>query len=254
MKHDISWRVLFEDNHIIVVNKPSGMLTQGDISGEESLLDLLKEYVKVKYSKPGEAFIGLVHRLDRPVSGLLVFARTSKAASRLHAEITSGRMDKFYIALTGGRTGRGPGWHSLENHLRRDRDITVICGRNDRDAQRALLYYTELDTPGKNGLLLIKLETGRKHQIRAQLSAAGHAVLGDRKYGSFTGMGNGICLHSVYLAFTHPVKKELMEFYSPPPDEFMQRAGLSEAGMKALVMEKISSFRDQIFLSKTDPL
>ena len=122
MKPGSNINIIHEDNHIIVADKPAGMLSQGDISGDISLLDMLKSYVKTKYAKPGEAFIGLVHRLDRHVSGLMVFARTSKAASRLHGEITSGRMEKYYIAIAGKEILPDSSWHRIENHLLRQKD------------------------------------------------------------------------------------------------------------------------------------
>lgn len=254
MKTDISSRIIFEDNHIIVVNKPAGILSQGDSSGAVSLLDLVKEYVKVRYSKPGDAFIGLVHRLDKPVSGVMVFARTSKAASRLHAEITSGSMEKYYIAVTDSKISAGPGWHRLENYLYRERDITLVSKKNSNNSERSLLDYTLLENNNSRGLVLVKLGTGRKHQIRAQLSNLGCPVLGDLKYGSNIKRGGPFCLHSLLLSFTHPVKRNRMEFYCPPPDDLLFQADSDPSMLKDKVMEKISLFRDQIFLSNTDPL
>ncbi len=253
MEKNISSRILFEDNHIIVVDKPAGMLSQGDISGDMSLLDLLKKHVKDKYAKPGEAFMGLVHRLDRPVSGLMVYARTSKAASRLHEEITSGRMEKYYLALTDTKPVPAAGWHKLENYLVREKNITHIATKRTRNSQQALLHYSVISNGGGRGLFLIKLETGRKHQIRAQLSGMGCPVLGDAGYGSNKNAGRSICLHSVCLAFNHPVKKEFMEFYSTPPDSFMSGSGIDADTLKGELSEKIKAFRDQAFLSKPVP-
>lgn len=254
MINDISSRILYEDNHIIVVNKPAGILSQGDISGEDSLLDLVRDYVKIKYAKPGEAFIGLVHRLDRPVSGVMVFARTSKAASRLHREITTGSMEKYYIAVTGRGINAGPGWHRLENYLYRDRDITRVTDCEKSNAQKAVLYYTVLGNNGKRGLLLVKLDTGRKHQIRAQLSAMGIPVLGDIKYGSLEKRGGPVYLHSLFLSFNHPVSKNRMEFFCPPPDDFFLQTGYNPSLLREELVKKISTYNDHAFLSKTDPL
>lgn len=212
--------ILYEDNHIIVVSKPSGMLSQGDISGEDSLLDILKQYVKKKYGKEGEAFIGLVHRLDMPVSGVMVFARTSKAARRLHSEIISGKMDKFYAAVVEKELPDDRKWHRLENFLIRERDITKTILKETKDSQRADLNYRTILSAKGYSLVLIKLGTGRKHQIRAQFSAIGAPVAGDKKYGSENEVKNSICLHAVLLSFNHPTLKEKMKFYSALPDNF----------------------------------
>jgi 23S rRNA pseudouridine1911/1915/1917 synthase len=212
--------ILYEDNHIIVVCKPSGMLSQGDISGDDSLLDILKQYVKEKYGKEGEAFIGLVHRLDMPVSGVMVFARTSKAARRLHAEIISGKMEKFYAAVVEKELPDDRKWHRLENFLIRERDITKTVLKETKDSQRADLNYRTILSSKGYTLVLIKLGTGRKHQIRAQFSAMGAPVTGDKKYGSKNEVKNSICLHSVFLSFSHPTLKERMKFYYAVPDTF----------------------------------
>jgi 23S rRNA pseudouridine1911/1915/1917 synthase len=240
---DISIKIIHEDNHIIVADKPAGILSQGDMSGRESLLDMLKNYVKLKYDKPGEAFIGLVHRLDRPVSGLMVFARTSKAASRLHQEIISGRMEKFYIAVTEMELIAGSDWHRLENNLIRKKDKTFISVKESRNSQRSVLYYNVLKCGEGKSLLLVKLETGRKHQIRAQLAGMGAPVYGDSKYGSPISAGKAICLHSVFLKFMHPVKKTMVEFYSPPPEIFRRSADFIPEDLQPVIMEKIRSFR-----------
>ncbi|HPR37941.1 MAG TPA: RluA family pseudouridine synthase [Spirochaetota bacterium] len=212
--------IIHEDNHIIVADKPAGILTQGDYSGEESLLEMIKEYIRIKYNKPGEAFIGLVHRLDRPVSGLLVFARTSKAAARLQKEFTSGRIKKFYLAVVETGSELNPGWNKLENFLERDRDITYVVPSATARSEKAVLYYNELLKEKNFSLILIKLDTGKKHQIRAQLSGIGKPVAGDKKYGSKNSAAESILLHSAWLSFKHPVKDEIMQFYSAPPAIF----------------------------------
>ncbi|HCU68862.1 MAG TPA: RNA pseudouridine synthase [Desulfomicrobium sp.] len=213
-------KIIYEDNHVIVADKPAGVLTQGDYSGERSLLDMIKEYIRLKYNKPGEAFIGLVHRLDRPVSGLLVFARTSKAAARLQKEFISGRIKKFYLAVVETGPELNPGWNRLENFLERDRDITHIVPAASAKSEKAVLYYHELLKEKNFSLLLIKLDTGKKHQIRAQLAGSGKPVTGDKKYGSKNSTGDSILLHSAWLSFKHPVKDEVAGFYSAPPDIF----------------------------------
>lgn len=220
--------ILYEDNHIIVVSKPSGMLSQGDISGDDSLLDILKQYVKKKYGKEGEAFIGLVHRLDMPVSGVMVFARTSKAARRLHSEIISGKMDKFYAAVVEKELPDDRKWHKLENFLTRERDITKVVLKETKDSQIADLNYRTILSEKGYSLVLIKLGTGRKHQIRAQFSAINAPVAGDKKYGSKNEFKNSICLHSVFLSFGHPTLKERMKFYSAVPDTFAKFIHIDE--------------------------
>jgi 23S rRNA pseudouridine1911/1915/1917 synthase len=212
--------ILYEDNHIIVVNKPSGMLSQGDSSGEDSMLEVLKTYIKKKYNKEGDVFIGLVHRLDMPVSGVMVFARTSKAARRLHSEIIAGNMDKYYAAIVEKELPDDKRWHRLENFLIRERDITKIALKESKDSQRADLSYRTISAAKGFTMVLIKLGTGRKHQIRAQFAGIGAPVSGDKKYGSYNEVKNSICLHSVFLSFTHPTLKERMKFYSPLPDTF----------------------------------
>lgn len=212
--------ILYEDNHIIVVNKPAGILSQGDSTGDDSLLDILKQYIKKKYNKEGDAFIGLVHRLDRPVSGVMVFARTSKAARRLHSEIISGNMKKFYTAVVEKELADDGQWHRLENFLVRERDITRISMKETGNSQRAVLYYRNIISSGGCSLVIIKLDTGRKHQIRAQFSDMGAPVAGDRKYGSLNDIKNSILLHSFFLSFSHPVLKEKMKFTSDIPSIF----------------------------------
>ena len=211
--------IIYEDNHILIVNKPSGILSQRDISGKDSMLEILKSYVKTQYGKPGDAFIGLVHRLDFPVSGLMVFAKTSKAARRLHLEIVNGNMDKYYTAVVEKEFTIDKEWHKLENFLTRINDKTIIDKKNKR-SKKSELYYTALASAEGYSLVLIKLETGRKHQIRAQFSALGAAIVGDIKYGSTHSLSNSIYLHSTILAFNHPTLKDRMIFSSDLPKIF----------------------------------
>jgi len=242
--------ILYEDNHIIVVNKPAGMLSQGDASGDDSLLDILKLYVKEKYNKEGEAFVGLVHRLDMPVSGVMVFARTSKAARRLHSEIISGNMQKFYLAVLEKEMPDDNRWHRLENFLIRERDITKVAVKENRDTQKADLNYRTILSSNGFSLVLIKLGTGRKHQIRAQFSAINAPVAGDKKYGSVNEFKNSISLSSVYLSFSHPTLKERMNFYSPPPGEFSKFINFNSENIKEQILKIIDTFADQALASK----
>ncbi len=242
--------ILYEDNHIIVVNKPAGMLSQGDSSGDDSLLDILKQYVKDKYNKEGEAFMGLVHRLDMPVSGVMVFARTSKAARRLHSEIISGNMQKFYLAVLEKEMSDDYKWHRLENFLIRERDITKVATKESRDTQIADLNYRTILSSNGFSLVLIKLGTGRKHQIRAQFSAIDAPVAGDKKYGSLNELKNSISLCSVYLSFSHPTLKEHMKFYSPPPDRFGRFIKFNTETLKEEILGIIDTAADQALASK----
>lgn len=237
--------IIYEDNHIIVAIKPAGVLSQGDYSGETSLLDMIKEYVRVKYSKSGEAYIGLIHRLDRPVSGLIVFARTSKAAARMQKEFTSGRIEKYYIAVIENGERIEEGWTTAEGNLLRERDITRIVGDESGHTERGILHCHPVMRTKKYTMVLVKLDTGKKHQIRAQLSGLGCPVAGDKKYGSGTAIKDGICLHSAYLAFIHPTLKSRMEFYSPPPDFFKNLIPCMDEDLKRKVLSLIedSPFR-----------
>jgi 23S rRNA pseudouridine1911/1915/1917 synthase len=242
--------ILYEDNHIIVVNKPSGMLSQGDASGKDSLLDFLKRHVKDKYNKEGDAFVGLVHRLDMPVSGVMVFARTSKAARRLHSEIISGNMHKLYLAVVEKGMPCDGIWHRLENFLIREKDITKVAAKESSYTQKADLNYRTILSSKGYSLLLIKLGTGRKHQIRAQFSFLGAPVSGDKKYGSRNEYKDSISLCSVFLSFTHPTLKERMVFYSPPPDRFSGSIQYNPETLRKEIIGIINDTGDQALVSK----
>lgn len=211
--------ILYEDNHIIVANKPAGVLSQADASGRESMLEILRRYVKEKYCRPGNVFMGLVHRLDMPVSGVMVFAKTSKAAGRLFTEITSGSMKKFYIAIIEKRLDADGKWHKLENSLYREKDITRISPDGGKNTLKAVLYFRTLTNYGNKSLVLVKLGTGKKHQIRAQFASVNAPVSGDKKYGSRENSG-AILLHAVFISFIHPTLRERMDFYSGIPERF----------------------------------
>ncbi len=233
-------KIIYEDNHIIVVEKTAGVLTQQDKTGELSLLDMTKEHIKKKYSKPGNVFLGLVHRLDKQVSGVIVFARTSKAAARLSEQFRSKHVRKFYLAVT-----VGPGaitrnvWTDVEHNLIRQGDKTYIASENDPNAQHAHLKYVALLRSGEQNLLLIQLMTGRKHQIRAQMASLGMPIAGDTRYGSGRALtNNAICLHAVYLEFMHPTSGEMLGFFADVPAHFSSQMGVPMDHIKKLIGEK----------------
>jgi len=201
--------VLYEDNHLIAVNKPAGMLTQPAEGINDSLENTVKEYLKNKYSKPGNVFLGVVHRLDRPVSGIVIFAKTSKALSRVNAMIRDREMRKTYCALVEGHLKEDSG--ILEHFLRHGDHIAHVCRPHDPGAKIARLHYKTLEKNETTTLLEIDLETGRYHQIRAQCAAVGCPIVGDAKYGSRTPFADGaIALHHSCLKLHHPVTKTLL--------------------------------------------
>lgn len=213
-------RVIYEDNHVIVVTKEPGVPTQPDGSGRTSLLEEAKAYVKRRYAKPGDAFLGLVHRLDRPAAGLVVFARTSKSAGRLSKEIRERRMEKTYRALVEGTPELPRG--SLAHWLVREGTRTVVAPAGSAErAREARLDYRVLRSGAAVSLVEIHLLTGRKHQIRAQFASRGHPILGDRKYGATMPYRPGaIALFACGLAFLHPTRKERLAFAAEIPDDW----------------------------------
>jgi 23S rRNA pseudouridine1911/1915/1917 synthase len=177
-------KVLYEDNHLIVVYKPAGVLVQGDDTGDVSLMDVVKEYLKDKYSKPGNVFLGLVHRLDRPVAGIVIYAKTSKGAARISEQFRDNEVEKIYFALVEGKLENSSG--TLRNFLSKDeikKKASVFDEAGDGRSE-AILGYEVMKSNKDFSLLKIKLETGRFHQIRAQLSHIGHPIVGDIKYGA----------------------------------------------------------------------
>ena len=203
--------VLYEDNHLIVVEKPVNVLSQGDDTGDLSLLDMVKDYVKKKYNKPGNVYIGLVHRLDRPVGGIMVFARTSKAAGRLCKQVSDRGFAKKYYAIVSGKM-------EIENSVfvdnlkKLDNGNTVVSkdGKRSVLSYRVLEYNADIDA----SLVDISLETGRHHQIRVQFASRGHFLLGDQRYGKQD--KTQIALFSYELEFEHPVTKQKMHFTLKP--------------------------------------
>jgi len=209
--------VLYEDNHCLVVVKPARILTAGDETGDVSLLDLAKEYLKQKYNKPGNVFVGLVHRLDRPVSGVVVFARTSKAAARLSEQFRRGTVQKTYRAVVEGNVAEKSGefvdW-LLKNE---DTNVTKSVPPESLAARQARLRFRRVAAAQGLSMLEITPATGRSHQIRVQLSVRGHAIYGDRKYGSKHSLQGVIALHAARLTFEHPTKKEPVTVTAPDP-------------------------------------
>lgn len=208
--------IVYEDNHIIVVNKKAGEIVQGDKTGDKPLSEMVKEYLKEKYHKPGNVFCGVVHRIDRPVSGLVIFARTSKALERLNRMLRDGEILKTYRAVVVGHLHPEAGM--LENWLVSDGRInkTFITGSENPDAKLAKLEYTTIEKGERYSLLEINLLTGRKHQIRAQLSAMGNPIRGDLKYGARrSNKDGGISLQAYRIRFVHPVSKEEIDISIP---------------------------------------
>lgn len=226
-------RVLYQDNHLLVVEKPAGVLSQSDQpDATDDLLNQAKAYVKKEYNKPGDVWLGLVHRLDRDVGGVMIFARTSKAAGRLSEEIREGRTRKMYRALIERLPRANPadtakdsdGWIQLEDYIVKDINNRKARAADPRDLQnsgkRALLMYRTVGRPPKLGPILIeiKLETGRFHQIRFQLASRGAPILGDRKYGSRQSQpGVKLALHCVEMGVSHPVRGEFLSFACTVP-------------------------------------
>ena len=210
-------KVLYEDNHLLVVNKPAELPTMGVAADKPSLLSVAKEYIREKYNKPGNVYLGIVSRLDAPVTGLVVIARTSKAASRLSEAYRERRVKKLYRAIVSGVPD--PPEETLEHFLRKDeRHRRVHTTHADcPDAQLARLRYRALSHDEQNSLVEVELETGRKHQIRVQLAKIGHPIFGDRKYGSVEKFPAGIALHAGKLELKHPVRDEVMSFTAPLP-------------------------------------
>lgn len=236
-----SIRILYEDNHLLGVYKPPGLLAQGDRTGDVTALEQAKEYIRGAYAKPGQVFLGLVHRLDRPVSGVMVFARTSKAASRLARSFHDRVVEKIYLCVVVGKMETDAG--ELIGFIERAHTRSRLAPAATSRSREAVLVFRVLARSGSSaiasataprryagrgrlarggeGMTLVEVtpRTGRHHQIRLQLSAAGHPVVGDMKYGAPSPLSDrSIALHAARLRFPHPVRDEVIEISSPPPD------------------------------------
>lgn len=209
-------KILYEDNHLLVVVKPQGIPSQADKTGDIDMLTILKSYIKEKYNKPGEVYLGLVHRLDRMTSGVMVFAKTSKAASRLSKNIREGDFKKRYVAVLNGKLTKNG---ILENYLVKNEktNMSRVCDKNTKNAKFASLEYKCIGDFSKNEkeytYVEIKLNTGRHHQIRVEFSNIGYPLYGDVKYGkNINKVGQNLALFAYSLTFFHPTKDEVMEF------------------------------------------
>jgi 23S rRNA pseudouridine1911/1915/1917 synthase len=219
MSFNVSKSILFEDNHLIAVNQPAGILVQGDHTGDECLSDYIKAYIKKKYNKPGDVYLGTIHRLDRPVSGIVIFAKTSKALTRMNAMMQDHSIKKTYYALLQKKP------RALSEDLthwlvkNEDKNVTRAHDKEVKHSKKSQLTYNYIGTANHKFLIQIHLKTGRSHQIRAQLAKIESPISGDLKYGGRKGKGNYIYLHAKSLEFIHPVKKEKLLLQCPFPDE-----------------------------------
>ncbi len=215
----INKSIIYEDNHLIAVNKPGGILVQGDHTGDKCLADYVKAYIKKKYNKPGDVYLGTIHRIDRPVSGLVIFARTSKALTRMNKMFQEKQVKKSYFALLQKKPRKLS--EDLTHWLVKmeDKNITKAHDKEVNKSKRSMLTYNYIGTANHKFLIQVDLKTGRSHQIRTQLAKIGFPISGDVKYGSRKGKGNYIYLHSKSLEFIHPVKKEKVLLQCPLPDE-----------------------------------
>ena len=223
--------VVYEDNHIIIVNKQSGEIVQGDKTGDRPLSDIVKDYIKEKYQKPGAVFLGVVHRLDRPVSGLVIFARTSKALTRLNKMFVEGEVHKTYWAIvkkeTGTRSQDTGEWHTLTHWLvRNEKQNKSYAYDHERpNAKKAILKYRAIAHSDNYSLLEINLMTGRHHQIRCQLAAMGCPIKGDLKYGApRSNLDGSISLMARRVEFIHPVSKAPIVIEAPVPNDPLWQA------------------------------
>ncbi|SHF84134.1 ribosomal large subunit pseudouridine synthase D [Bacteroides luti] len=211
--------VIYEDNHIIVVNKSSSEIVQGDKTGDTPLSETVKQYLKEKYNKPGNVFLGVVHRLDRPVSGIVLFARTSKALPRLNEMFKNSEVKKTYWAIVKNcpKEPEGELVHYLVRNEKQNKSYAY--DKEVKDSKKAILDYKLIGHSQNYYLLEVHLHTGRHHQIRCQLAKMGCPIKGDLKYGSPRSNPDGsICLHSRKISFIHPVSKELIELEAPVPE------------------------------------
>jgi len=207
--------VIYEDNHLLVVEKPINIPVCEDESKNEDLLNLLKKYLKEKYNKPGNVYLGLVHRLDRPVGGIMVFAKTSKAASRLSEQVRTHKLEKTYHAVILGNIDKSG---VLKDKLLKDNRTNIT--RVDKNGKDAILEYNLVSFKDNLSLVKINLKTGRSHQIRVQFSSRNHPLYGDQKYNKTAKVGEQIALFASELKFVHPVSKEVLNFKLDLPNRY----------------------------------
>ena len=218
-------QVLFEDNHIVIINKRAGDIVQGDKTQDKPLSEVVKEYIKEKYNKPGNVYLGVVHRLDRPTSGIVIFARTSKALERLNKMLREKSIQKTYWAVVKNAPKQTQG--TLINFLKKNpkNNKSSVFQKEIEGSKKAILHYELIKKLDRYSLLEIDLETGRHHQIRAQLSFAGSSIKGDLKYGAQRSNKDGsIHLHARKIQFTHPVSKEIINITAPLPNDAIWKA------------------------------
>jgi len=217
--------ILFEDNHLLIVNKKSGDIVQADKTGDKPLSEVVKEYIKEKYNKPGDVFLGVIHRLDRPTSGIIIFARTSKALERLNKMLRERNVSKTYWAVikNNPKNTKDTLIHFLKKNPKNNK--STVFKKEAEGSKKAILHYTIIKNLKNYSILEIDLETGRHHQIRAQLSFIGSPIKGDLKYGASRSNKDGsIHLHARKINFTHPVSKKIITIIAPVPNEVIWNA------------------------------
>lgn len=223
--------VLYTDNHLLIIAKPAGMLAQSDETGDLDVVSWGKAYLKRRFDKPGNVFLGLVHRLDRPVSGIMVLGRTSKAAARLTDQFSKHRADKRYLAIVEGRL---EGTGTMEDYLVKDDRTVRVVTRGHPKGKHARLRWQSLASGEDTSLVDVRLETGRPHQIRIQLATRGHALLGDTRYGAEAPFeGRHLALHCYYLSIEHPTRREPVITTLDPPASWSGRYEQARAGLFA---------------------
>lgn len=218
-------QVIFEDNHLIAINKRAGDIVQGDKTGDKALSEIVKSYIKEKHNKPGNVYLGVVHRIDRPTTGVILFAKTSKAAARMSALFQSKQIEKKYWAILQGEPAEKSAKlkHFLIKNAKQNKSYASLTPKPDH--KEAILNYTTVSVGTNYSLLEVTIETGRHHQIRAQMAAIQHPIKGDLKYGAKRSNPDGsICLHAREVRFEHPVKKQEITIQAPAPEDNLWQA------------------------------
>lgn len=227
---NIKDRILYEDNHLIAINKLPGELSQGDKTGDDSLIETIKEFIRIRDKKPGNVFLGLIHRLDRPTSGIIVFAKTGKALTRMNKVFKTREVRKIYWAITEGKAQIKS--EILEHYLSKNpkNNKVSVYKKPNQAAKKAILEYRVLGHLNHYSLFEVELHTGRSHQIRAQLSFIGYSIKGDLKYGAKrSNPDGGISLHARKISFLHPVKKEEITLTANLPNDSLWKECLKFA-------------------------